>query len=153
MQNCLEVKSCFCCTQVTVHSAMKQSSQVGWKIIQATTQSSPAYTEWLTNCKRLSWDMVRHESKIEKCEHCMNSWKLYCKPLACLTWESIPKNLAANRFFSEKIANNHLKETIQKLAYRKLQEFWVILSTCPLVRNQRITLKVSIYLLSLNYVI
>ena len=31
-----------------------------------------------------------------------------------------PKNLAANRFLSKRIASNHLQKTIQKLDYRKL---------------------------------
>ena len=31
-----------------------------------------------------------------------------------------PKNLAANKFLSKRIASNHLKKTIQKLDYRKL---------------------------------
>jgi len=62
-----------------------------------------------------------------------------------------PKNLAANRFLSKRIASNHLEKTIQNLDYRKLEESRIMLSTYPLVYSQRITLKVNIFLFSLNY--
>jgi len=49
------------------------------------------------------------------------SGQYFCHPV----WKKInqiqrPKNLAANRFFSKRIASNHLQKTIQKLDYRKL---------------------------------